>query len=67
MPESPTTYMTTKEAVTLADDLSRYGGTHSLATRPATMETQCRPAARLIRAMLRQVHHSDVFALPPEA
>jgi hypothetical protein len=59
--------MTTKEAVTLADNLSRYGGAHSVATRLAAMETQCRLAARLIKAMLRQVHHSDVFALPPEA
>jgi hypothetical protein len=33
----------------------------------AMTETQCRQAARLIRAMLRQVHSSDVFQLPPEA
>jgi hypothetical protein len=30
------------------------------------MERECRQAARLIRAMLRQVHSSDVFRLPPE-
>jgi hypothetical protein len=65
MPQSPT-YMTTAEANLLADNLSRYGGEQSLATRIAMMETQCRQAARLIRAMLRQVHHSDVFQLPSE-
>ncbi len=64
MPES--TRMTTREANALADNLSRCGGKHSIATRIATMERQCRQAARLIRAMLRQVHSSDVFQLPPE-
>jgi hypothetical protein len=59
-------YMTTREASALADHLSRCGGRHSVAARIATMETQCRQAARLIRAMLRQVHSSDVFKLPPE-
>ena len=53
MPDS--TWMTTREATTLADNLSRCGGKHSLAPRIATMELQCRQAARLIRAMLRQV------------
>jgi hypothetical protein len=65
MAESPT-YMTTAEASTLADNLLQYGGKQSLVTRIARMETQCRQAARLIRAMLRQVHSSDVFTLPPE-
>jgi hypothetical protein len=65
--EAPTTYLTTREAEKLANDLSQHGGKHSLATRLATMELQCRLAARLIKAMLRQVHSSDVFALPPEA
>jgi hypothetical protein len=60
------TWMTTREAVTLADSLSRFGGKRSVATRTAMMEMQCRQAARLIRAMLRQVHSSDVFKLPPE-
>jgi hypothetical protein len=64
MPDS--TYMTTREATQLADRLSQYGGRQSVATRLATMETQCRLAARLIRAMMRQVHSSDVFLLPPE-
>jgi hypothetical protein len=59
-------YMTTKEAVTLADNLAQHGGKLSAAQRIATMERQCRQASRLIRAMLRQVHHSDVFQLPPE-
>jgi hypothetical protein len=58
--------MTAREAVTLADSLSQYGGKLSVAARLATMERHCRQASRLIRAMLRQVHHSDVWLLPPE-
>jgi hypothetical protein len=34
--------------------------------RLAAMEAQSRKASRLIRAMLRQAHSSDVFRLPPE-
>jgi hypothetical protein len=64
--DAPTTYLTTREAAKLADDLARYGGKHSLAARLATMERHCALASRLIRAMLRQVHSSDVFALPPD-
>jgi hypothetical protein len=60
------TWMTAREAGTLADNLSRFGGQQSVAMRIATMETHCRQAARLIRAMLRQVHSSDAFQLPPE-
>jgi hypothetical protein len=63
---NPTEFMSAKEAATLADNLAHYGGKHSLATRLATVEAQCRKASRLIRAMLRQVHSSDVFQLPPE-
>jgi hypothetical protein len=63
----PTEFMTTKEAATLAGNLARHGGKLSLATRLAAMEMQCRKASRLIQAMLRQVHSSDVFRLPPEA
>jgi hypothetical protein len=63
----PTEFMTAKEAATLANNLAQHGGKLSLATRLATMETQCRKASRLIRAMLRKVHSSDVFRLPPEA
>ncbi len=63
---NPTDFMTTREAATLAENLASYGGKHSVAGRLATMETQCRKASRLIRAMLRQVHNSDVFRLPPE-
>jgi len=63
---NPTDFMTTREAATLAENLASYRGKHSVATRLATMETQCRKASRLIRAMLRQVHSSDAFRLPPE-
>lgn len=68
MTETPTDdmWMTTREANQPADNLSRYGGKHSMAQRLATRETQCRLAARLIRAMLRQVHSSDVLRLPLE-
>jgi hypothetical protein len=58
--------MSAKEAAELADSLSRYRGKHSLATRLGTMEAKCQRASRLIRAMLRQVHSSDVFRLPSE-
>jgi hypothetical protein len=64
--DSPTTYMTAKEAALLADELSQYGGKHAAAARVAMMERQCRRASRLIRAMLRQAHSSDVWQLPPE-
>jgi hypothetical protein len=62
----PTEFMPAKEAAALADSLSRCGGRHSLAARLAAQEAQSRKASRLIRAMLRQVHSSDVFRLPPE-
>ena len=63
---NPTDFMSAKEAAALADSLSRCGGKHSMTTRLAAMEAQSRKASRLIRAMLRQVHSSDVFQLPPE-
>jgi hypothetical protein len=66
MTEPSFTWMTTREATLLADKLSRYGGRNSVATRVAIMEVQCRQASRLIRAMLQQVHSSDVFRLPLE-
>jgi hypothetical protein len=65
MPESPT-HMSAREAAALADGLSRYGGVQSVAGQIGTMETQCRLASRLIRAMLRQAHSSDMWQLPPE-
>jgi hypothetical protein len=64
---NPTDFMTTREAGALADNLSGYSGKQSVAQRVASMERDCRKASRLIRAMLRQVHSSDVFRLPPEA
>jgi hypothetical protein len=39
--EEPTTYMTTREAAVLADNLSQFGGKSSVATRVATMERHC--------------------------
>jgi hypothetical protein len=65
MPESPT-YMTAKEASTLAENLLLFGGKQSLVTRIALMESQCRQAGRLIQAMPRQVHSGDMWQLPPE-
>jgi hypothetical protein len=61
-----TEFMSAKEAAALADSLATYGGKHSMAARLLTMEMQCRKASRLIRAMLRQVHSSEMFRLPPE-
>ncbi len=63
----PLTTMTVPAAQELANRLSKHGTEKTLAQEIAIMETECRQAARLIRAMLRQVHSSDVFQLPPEA
>jgi hypothetical protein len=63
---NPTEFMTTREATKLADNLAQDGGRLSVTQRVATMERHCKQASRLIRAMLRQVHSSDVFQLPPE-
>ena len=62
----PDDFMSAKEAAGLAESLSRCGGKHSLTAGLAAMEAQSRKASRLIRAMLRQAHSSDVFRLPPE-
>jgi hypothetical protein len=61
-----TDYMTTREAASLADNLASYRGKHAVASLVASLESQAQKASRLIRAMLRQVHSSDVFRLPPE-
>jgi hypothetical protein len=63
-----TVILTTREASILAENLMRQSAPgRSLANRVATLERDARTAARLITAMLRQVHPSDVFHLPPEA
>jgi hypothetical protein len=64
---NPADFMTTREAAALADSLGQFSGKNSVATRIATMERHSKQASRLIRAMLRQAHSSDVFELPPEA
>jgi hypothetical protein len=67
MPESSPTIMTTREASILAQNLVSYtAGGRSIAIRVATLERDARIAARLILVLLRQVHPSDVFRLPPE-
>jgi hypothetical protein len=63
---NPTEFMTTREAEALATNLASYRGKHAVATRVGSLESQALKASRLIRAMLRQVHSSDVFRLPPE-
>lgn len=63
----PAVRMTTREASILAENLVRQGAGHSLATRVGILERDARTAGRLILALLRQVHPSDVFTLPPEA
>jgi hypothetical protein len=63
---NPTEFMTTREAAALAENLAGFRGRHSVATRVAALERHGRQASRLIRAMLRQVHSSDVFQLPAE-
>jgi hypothetical protein len=66
MPEQSSAWITTREARILADKLAQHSDKHSIVVHVAQMEVQCRQASRLIRAMLRQVHSSDVFLLPPE-
>jgi hypothetical protein len=58
--------MTHGDARELAKRLGRRGTEMKLAEQIAVMETECRQAARLIQAMLRQTHSSDVWQLPPE-
>jgi hypothetical protein len=43
-----------------------YAEAVALARRLRRRDPECRIAARLIEALLRQVHYSDVFKLPPE-
>lgn len=58
--------MTVPEARRLADRLGRRGTGPTLAEQVAVLEIEARMASRLIRVMLRQVHSTDVFQLPPE-
>jgi hypothetical protein len=62
----PLVTMTTADAKALADRLGRRGVERTLAQDIAALETECRMAGRLIRALLRQVHSSDVFQLSPD-
>lgn len=58
--------MTHTDAKALAGRLARRGTEKTLAEQIAVLETEARMASRLILVMLRQVHSSDVFQLPPE-
>jgi hypothetical protein len=60
-------YLDYRQATDLAAELAGYGGRLSVVPRVETMERKCRLAARLIRAMLRQVNSSDNWRLPDEA
>jgi hypothetical protein len=62
---APITTMSVRHASLLAERLASRG-MPTLAEQVALLEVECQLAARLIRAMLRQVHSSDVFRLPPE-
>jgi hypothetical protein len=64
MPSNTT--MTYGDAERLADRLARQGASQALIEHVAAMQAEAAVASRLIRAMLRQVHSSDVFILPPE-
>jgi hypothetical protein len=64
----PLVTMTHDDATVLAKRLGDRGkASPSLAETIAVMETECRMAGRLIRAMLRQSNHGDIWQLPPEA
>ncbi len=65
MPQSPD-QLSYREAVALTERLARRRGGHTLAGAVAVLEQDATTASRLIRAMLRQVHSSDVFRLPSE-
>jgi hypothetical protein len=65
MPEQET--VTYSEAAELAEALSRPGPAQSVFGTLAQMEFRSRLAGRLITAMLRQAHSSDLWRLPPEA
>jgi hypothetical protein len=67
MAEQASEFMSQKEAAALADELAGYGGKQSLATRLTMIEAKDRRAGRLIKAMLRQTNHGDLWKLPPEA
>jgi hypothetical protein len=54
------------DASLLADRLLSRGVSPSVADQIALMQAESQLAGRLIKAMLRQVHSSDVFQLPPE-
>jgi hypothetical protein len=62
----PLVTMTAAQAKALADRLAGYGVERTLAANIAVLETECRMAGRLIRAMLRQTNSGDVWHLPPE-
>jgi hypothetical protein len=66
MADSTNTTFTYSDAVALAERLTRRNGGHSLTGAVAVLETDAATAARLIRAMLRQVHSSDIFQLGDE-
>jgi hypothetical protein len=63
----PLATMTHAAARALATRLGRRGTEMKLAEEVAVLETEARTAGRLIKALLRQPHESDVFQLPPEA
>jgi hypothetical protein len=57
--------VTVPQALELAARLTKPGAGATLAEQVAALETDGRQAGRLIRVMLRQIHSSDVFDLPP--
>jgi hypothetical protein len=63
----PTATMSYSDAERLAERLTRQGASHAVAEHVAVMQAECAVASRLIKALLRQTHPSDVFLRPPEA
>jgi hypothetical protein len=54
------------ECYALANRLSLLSGDQSVSNRVARLEAESRLASRVITAMLRQCHSSDVFRLADE-
>jgi hypothetical protein len=59
--------MTTKEAAAFANRLARRVVDSPLSAQVSGLERDCVTASKLIRALLRQVHSSDVFTLQDES
>jgi hypothetical protein len=66
MAEQNAEQITVGECYALASQLNLLRGDQSMSNRIARLEAESRLASRVITAMLRQCHYSDVFRLADE-